>query len=72
MLYSIEDGEDFEKLNELVSLQDEEKTVRLQNKFGKQNFHEDEKKLFEPVTKTIKNISEDVTKTMTIPFKKIN
>ena len=50
MLYSIKDGEDLENLNELVSLQDQVKTVRLQDKLGKQNFHEYMKKVFEPIT----------------------
>ena len=44
MLYSIKDREDLENLNELVSLQDQVKTVKLQDKIGKQNFHEDMKK----------------------------
>ena len=46
MLFPIKDREDLEKLNELVSLQDQVKTVRLQDKLGKQNFHEDMKKKF--------------------------
>ena len=65
MLYSIEDREDLEKLKELVSLENQVKVVRLQDKLGKQNFHEDMKKVFEPVTKSIKDVSEEVTKTMT-------
>ena len=40
----------FEDLNELVSLENQVKTVRLQDKLGKQNFHEDMKKVFEPVS----------------------
>ena len=44
MLYSIKDREDLENLNELVLLQDQVKTVRLQDKLGEQNFHEDLKK----------------------------
>ena len=44
MLFPIEDREDLEKLNELVSLQDQVKVVRLQDKLGKQNFQEDMKK----------------------------
>ena len=51
MLYSIKDREDLENLNELVSLQDQVKTVRLQDKLGKHNFHEDMKKVVEPITK---------------------
>ena len=65
MLYSIKDREDLEKLNELVSLQDQVKTVRLQDKLGEQNFHENIKKLLEPVTKSIENTSQDITKTIT-------
>ena len=38
MLYSIKDREDLENLNELVSLQDQVKTVRLQDKLGEQTF----------------------------------
>ena len=51
MLYSIKDLED---LNELVSLQDQVKAVRLQDKLGKQNFHEDMEKVLEPMTNEIK------------------
>ena len=65
MLYSIKDREDLENLNELVSLQDQVKTVRLQDKLGKQNFHEGMKKVFEPVTKSLENTSQDITKTLT-------
>ena len=65
MLYSIKDREDLEKFNELLSLENQVKLVKLQDKLGKQNFHEDMKKVFEPVTKTIKDVSEEVTKTMT-------
>ena len=65
MLYSIKDREDLEKLNELVSLQDQIKVVRLQDKIGKQNFHEDMKKVFEPVTKSLENTSENLTKAIT-------
>ena len=65
MLYSIKDREDLENLNELVSLQDQVKTVRLQDKLGKQNFHEDMKKVIEPVAKLLENTSQDITKTIT-------
>ena len=65
MLYSIKDREDLENLNELVSLQNQVKTVRLQGKLGKQNFHEDMKKVFEPVTKSLEQTSQDITKTLT-------
>ena len=65
MLYSINDREDLEKLEELVSLQNQVKVVKLQDKLGEQNFHEDIKKVFEPVTKSLENTSENLTKAIT-------
>ena len=65
MLYSIKDREDIEKLEELVSLQNQVKVVKLQDKLGEQNFHEDIKKVFEPVTKSLNNTSENITKAIT-------
>ena len=65
MMFPIKNVEDLEKLNELVSLQDEVKVVRLLDKLGKQNFHEDMKKVFEPVTKSLENTSENLTKAIT-------
>ena len=59
MLYSIKNREDLEKLDELVSLQSQVKALRLQDKLVKQNFIEDMKKIFEPVTKSITDVSED-------------
>ena len=54
-----------EKLEELVSLQNQVKSVRLQDKLGKQNFHDDIKEVIEAVTKSIKDVSKEVTKTIT-------
>ena len=65
MLFPIKDREDLEKLNKLVSLQDQVKVVRLQDKLGKQNFHKDMKKVFEPVTKSLENTSENLIKAIT-------
>ena len=65
MLYSIKDREDLEKLEELVSLQNQVKVDKLQDKLGEQNFHEDMKKVFEPVTKSLENTSENLTKAIT-------
>ena len=65
MLYSIKDREDLENLNKLVSFQDQVKVVKLQYKLGEQNFHEDLKKVFEPVTKSLNNTSENITKAIT-------
>ena len=44
MLYSIKNREDLENSEEFVSLQAQVKVVRLQDKLGEQNFHEDLKK----------------------------
>ena len=65
MLYSIKDREDLENLEELVSIQNRIKVVRLQDKLGKQNFHEDMKIVFETVTKSLENTSQDITKAIT-------
>ena len=65
MLYSIKDREDLKNLEELVSLENQVKVVRLQDKIGEQNFHEDLKKVFEPVTKSLENTSENLTKAIT-------
>ena len=65
MLYSIKDRENLETLEQLFSLENLVKAVRLQNRLGKQNLHEDMKKVFEPVTKSITDVSKEVTKTLT-------
>ena len=72
MLYSIEDREELQKLNELVSLENQVKVARLQDKLGKQNSHEDIKKVFEPVTKSLASTTEDITKTITEAYIKNN
>ena len=65
MLYSIKNVEDLEKLNEAVSLQKQVQEVRLQNKLGDQNYHEDINKFFKPMTDELKNTSEKITRTLT-------
>ena len=65
MLYSIKDREDLENVNKLVSLQDQVKVVKLQDKLVEQNFHENVKKVFEPVTKSLENTFENIRKTLT-------
>ena len=64
MLYSIKNVEDLKDLNELVTLQDQVKTVKIQDKLGEQNCHQKSEKLFEPVTKSIKDVSEKIAKTL--------
>ena len=65
MLFAINNREDLEKLNELVTLQDQVKIDRLQDKLGEQNFHENMRKVFEPVTKSLETTSENLTKAIT-------
>ena len=65
MLYSIEDREDLENLEHIVSLESQIKVVRLQDTLDKQNFHEDMKKVFEPVTISLENTPRDITDTIT-------
>ena len=65
MLYPINNREDLQKLDEAVSLQNQLRAVRLQDRLGEQNYHEDTKKLFKPLTDVIKNTSENKTKTLT-------
>ena len=72
MLFAINNREDLDKLEELASLQDQVKVVRLQDKLGKQNFHEDMKNVFEPVTKSLENTSENLTKAITESSKENN
>ena len=63
-MYAIKNVGELENLNELISLESQVKAVRLQDKLGKQNFHEDMKKVFEPVTETLEKTSQEITKTM--------
>ena len=61
----LKNNDDLENLNELVSLENQVNVVRLQDKLGKQNIHEDMKKVFEPVTNLLENTCQDITKTIT-------
>ena len=72
MLYSIKDREDLERLEDLVSLQNQVKVVKLQDKLGKQNFHEDMKKVFEPVTKSLEYTSDKLTNAISESSKENN
>ena len=65
MLFPIRNIEDLQNLNDAVSLQNQMKVVRLQDKLGEQNFHEDKTKVFESLTDTLKKTSENITKTIT-------
>ena len=63
MLYSIKNIEDLKDLNELVTLQDQVKAVKLQDNLGEQNYHQKSEKLFEPMTKAIKEVTKAITET---------
>ena len=65
MLYPIKNREDLQKLDEGVSLQNQIRAVRLQDKLGDQNYHEDAKNIFKPISDAIKNTSENIAKTLT-------
>ena len=59
--------DDLEKINELVSLQKQVKSLRVQDTLGKQNFQEDMKKVFETVAeiaKSFNDVSKDIAQTM--------
>ena len=72
MFFPIKDREDLQNLNKLISFQIEVKAVRLQDKLCKQKFHEDMKKVFEPVTRSFENTSQDITKIITETSNKNN
>ena len=65
MMFPIRNVEDLQNLNEAISLQNQVKVVRLQDKLGKQDFHEDLTEVFEPLTDILKKTSENITKTIT-------
>ena len=65
MLYPINNREYSLNLYELVSLQNQVKAERLQDKLGNQNFHKYMKKIVEPVTESLESTSQDITKTKT-------
>ena len=46
-------------------LQNQVQEVRLHNKLGDQNYHEDINKFFKPMTDELKNTSEKITRTLT-------
>ena len=56
MLYSIENREVLGNLKELISLKNQVKSVRLQDKLGKQSFHEKLKNFFELLTDIVEYV----------------
>ena len=72
MLFPIKDRKDLENLNGLISLKNQVQEVGLQDKLGEQNYHEDAKKLFKPMTDVTKNTPENIAKTLTKKSKNNN
>ena len=50
--------QDLKKLDQLVSVQSQVNSLGLEDKLGKQLFHQDMKKVFEPLTKSTKDVSD--------------
>ena len=71
-MYGNKNVDVLENLEELISLKKRAKAVRLKDQLGKQNFHEDMKKVFAPVTKPLENTSQDITKSITETYIKNN
>ena len=65
MLLPINNIEELEQLNELVSLQNQVQEVRSQDKPGKQNYHFVAEILQEPPIDKIEDTSENLTKATT-------
>ena len=65
MVSSVRNRDDLENLHELISLGSQVKAIELQYKLGKQKFLEDLEKIFKPVSKSVEDVSEEVTKTKT-------
>ena len=65
MLFPFKDRQDLKDSEELTTFQNQINVVRLQDKLVKQNFHEDMKKVFQPMADAIKNTSQDISKTIT-------
>ena len=55
--------DDLEKVNEIVLLHNQVKTLSINYELGKQTFQKNMKKVFEHVAKTIKDASVGITKT---------
>ena len=65
MLYSIKNLEDLKDLIEAVSLQNQVKAVKLQDRLGEPNYHQNAEKLCKPFTDSIKTTFENLSKTIT-------
>ena len=64
MIIPIKNVEDLQELNELVSLKNQVKVVRLRDKLSERSYHHDRNKILEPMTDA-KKTSENLTETIT-------
>ena len=64
-MYPAKNIESSQKINEFISLKNQVNEVRLQDRLGDQNFHENMNNVFGPVNKSTEDIFEDVTRSMT-------
>ena len=62
MFYSIKIKDNLKNLNEILSLQNQVRDLRLQDKIGKKNFDAGMKKVFESNTGLVKNVPKVITK----------
>ena len=60
MIYSIRNKDEIEDLNELEDLKSKVKQVRLVENLDKQGFHNDIKQLYEPITKAVTDINQNL------------
>ena len=54
MIYTPNNFEEYEELNEIIQSKKQVKALKLKKKLDKQGFHYDMEKVFEPVTETVK------------------
>ena len=71
-MFPIKEKEDFQKLNKLLSLKGQVRAVRLQDKLGEQNYHQNAEKLHKPLIDTSKDTAENLTKTIMETYIKSN
>ena len=75
MTHAMKNNVDLKDLEGLQDLKSRIKQVRLLEKLGKQGFHYDVKEIFEPITKTVADISQKIiekTKSTTKPIEELH
>ena len=72
MLYSIKTTNGFENLNKLISLQNQVKALKVQEKLGKQIFLEVMNKVLEPFTDNVTKLLRKRLERLKIQLKQLN